>query len=120
MHYRIEVWYGRIRLLDEAFETINDGSAWIVGCGQSLAGKNYVAIFIHQDEIGEGAADIDADADPVSGFVCHSSPLLSFVDAIVAFREVRCDVSVSQVAAYGVRIAVFWPAISAATAKAKH
>jgi hypothetical protein len=40
-----------------------DGEARVTRSGQALAGVDEVAVLVDEDEVGEGATDVDADAN---------------------------------------------------------
>jgi hypothetical protein len=40
-----------------------DGEARVILGGQALAGVDEVTVLVDEDEVGEGAADVDADAN---------------------------------------------------------
>ena len=50
-------------VLDQPQRAFGDGAARILAGGQQLAGVDLAALLIDQDEIGECAADVDADPD---------------------------------------------------------
>ena len=55
------------RFLQQARDAVEDGAAGIVGRGQALAGQHAAARAIDQHQVGEGSADIDADAKGLHG-----------------------------------------------------
>ena len=67
VHDAVQIGGVEIRLLQQAIDAGDDRLARIVRCRQQLAGVDEIAPRIVQHEVGERAADIDADANSAPG-----------------------------------------------------
>ena len=68
MHHGMQRGRRQARFLEQAGDAGDDRLGRVVGRGQALAGGDQVARGIVQDEVGEGAADVDTDAGRVRHF----------------------------------------------------
>ena len=64
---------GAARVGEERHHALLDGLRGVLGCGQELADLDGPRGVVDPDEVGEGAADVDADARGLSGRACHGS-----------------------------------------------
>ena len=85
-------------LAEQAFDAGDDGLARIVGRGQQLAGVDEVAPRIVQHEIGEGAADIDAERALSRAMTVDRH---RHFDSVIFARGGGRDVALAQVALDG-------------------
>ena len=66
VHQAVELVGIGAGLPEQAREAGKDRLARVVGCGEPLARVDQVPQLVDQDEVGEGPADVDADADPLA------------------------------------------------------
>src|SRR5262249_60047025 len=61
------------RVVEHGDHALLHGLRGILGCGEELADLDGAGVVVDPDEIGEGAADVDADASTTRGGGCHGA-----------------------------------------------
>ena len=90
-------------LVDRLDDACGDALRRVVGRWDLLLGNDLIGLVVHDDRIGEGASDVNANPD---GALAHAVALLT---SVLCCRDVEAHVHASRIASTGARSADMRP-----------